>query len=147
MHKLKMIRKLKLKKWFYVKPEIELRNPLSGGLYNLTIGDVDMLITLDTLQKDGTTQWEVNIEQFLDDLGIVYDCSFPSRFKQKSTFFPQMPYDAIHTFHKVTTIEIKKLRRRGNRSNSNITVAQSKALVSLAKDTNIVIRPSDKGVM
>lgn len=66
-------------------------------------------------------------------------------FKPKSTFTPKILEHNIQTFERVVQRDLEIMENNKYRFKHNLTREENTALMGLAKDRNIVIKPADKG--
>lgn len=67
-------------------------------------------------------------------------------FKPKSTFIPHVNHPSIDTFCRVVEQEIsEKLQTTPYSHQQNLCQDERNAIQELAKDTDIIIKPADKG--
>lgn len=143
----KFIRKLKLHTFYKLRPKALLpkkSGPSSIATDALIGRDLSALQAMHELESIGSnTQGGGG---GLKMVGISQEkCASP--FKPASTFLPQMPTDYICTFAEAVTKELTKLRAKGSigTRKQNLSQQERMALKNLRMDTNIVVKPSDKG--
>ncbi|KAJ1093527.1 hypothetical protein NDU88_006627 [Pleurodeles waltl] len=138
----KFIRKLKLLKVHMMHPKKDAKNTneLTVERDNLTGADLEALLTLYSLDDSSPGTRNFDTEEIL---AILSQLSGISNFRSKSTLFPQTPHDAIDAFNDK---ELMKLRARDDSwMGQNLTTQQQQALSALERDTQLLIKPSDKG--
>lgn len=147
----KFIRKLKLHKFFKMKPTVKEVRTLKMQHREVESLTVDDLTTLETLEELGienrpdSDNSNVDIPTRVKRFGV--DQMAPlTHFKPPSQFLPQMPLDAIDFFSEAVVKDLGRLRENVNTPiQRNLTSAQFKALENLQNDNNVVYKPSDKG--
>lgn len=117
---------------------------------NLEIGDVDTLIALAEFDNEGElTDNDIDTTQALENMELELGAAARAHFRVKSNFIPLLPHDNIDTFHDCTIKALVDLRQKNRKqpgdTQKNLSYTQRQALKSLHDDTNIVIRPADKG--
>lgn len=117
-------------------------------------GDVSTLLTLHDLHDATDSQPcgpDVNLstQARLSKINRLQKGAGLTPFKSKSTFVPLATKDAIDTFHDCVTNEIKQLYRstknRGRKKYDRRQAEYSTLMNKLSKNTDIVIKTSDKG--
>uniref|UniRef100_A0A8C5QHV8 Uncharacterized protein n=1 Tax=Leptobrachium leishanense TaxID=445787 RepID=A0A8C5QHV8_9ANUR len=80
---------------------------------------------------------------------IIYDNKYVhTSLKEKSRFYPRhMISKEIDTFDQMVQRDIRKLEKKRRYTNrpSNLTKEENEGLKQLSKDTNLIIKPADKG--
>lgn len=69
----------------------------------------------------------------------------PQQFRLKSSFIPPSFNPSITLFHQLVICDLDKLEKRSPRTQDNLTKSQHACLNDLSNDTNIIIKPADKG--